>query len=136
MIQFYALSVFLNLLAGFALLSRDAPPRGTASDGIRLFLSDRVVRLVLGVLALGVGFFKLLAVMRGDIPVIGDLVPAAAGMAAGFSLLLEFYRDNSEVSSELVKKLESLLLERRRIVGISAVAAGILHFLFAQVLFL
>ncbi len=136
MIQFYALSVFLTILAGYALVSRDAPSRGTATDGIRSFLSDRIVRLILGIMSTSVGFFKLLAVMRGDIPVVGDLLPAAAGMASGFTLLLEFYRDSSEVKSELVARLEGLLLDRSRIIGVAAMVTGFVHFLFAQVIFL
>lgn len=136
MIQFYALSVFLTILAGYALVSRDAPQRGTATDGIRSFLSDRIVRLILGIMSTSVGFFKLLAVMRGDIPVVGDLLPAAAGMASGFTLLLEFYRDSSEVKSELVAKLEGALLDKSRLIGIAAMATGFIHFLFAQVIFL
>ncbi|MBP7095559.1 MAG: hypothetical protein KBC36_05635 [Spirochaetia bacterium] len=136
MIQFYALSVFLTILAGYALVSRDAPSRGTATDGIRSFLSDRIVRLILGIMSASVGFFKLLAVMRGDIPVVGDLLPAAAGMTSGFTLLLEFYRDSSEVKSEMVARLEGLLLDRSRIIGVAAMVTGFVHFLFAQVIFL
>ncbi|HOX17453.1 MAG TPA: hypothetical protein PKW82_03280 [Spirochaetales bacterium] len=136
MIQFYALSVFLTILAGYALVSRDAPSRGTATDGIRSFLSDRIVRLILGIMSASVGFFKLVAVMRGDIPVVGDLLPAAAGMVSGFTLLLEFYRDSSEVKGELVARLEELLLARSRIIGVAAIVTGFVHFLFAQVIFL
>ena len=136
MIQFYALSVFLTILAGYALVSRDASSRGTATDGIRSFLSDRIVRLILGIMSASVGFFKLVAVMRGDIPVVGDLLPAAAGMVSGFTLLLEFYRDSSEVKGELVARLEELLLARSRIIGVAAIVTGFVHFLFAQVIFL
>jgi len=136
MIQFYALSVFLSILAGYALISRDTPDRGTPVDGVRAFLADPVVRLILGIMDTFVGFFKLLAVMRGDIPVIGDLLPAVAGMGSGFTLLLETYQARAPEQTELVKRLEGIFLHNKRVIGFAAVAAGFIHFLFAQVLFL
>lgn len=136
MVQFYLLSVLLNVVAGFSLMSSDAEPKGSKLDGIRAFFKDGTVRLVVGVLCFTVGFFKLLTVMAGDIPVVGDLVPAIAGMAAGFSLLLEFYEANSNVTTDTLEKLNAIFIVRRRIVGIVAMAVGGVHFLFPNVLFL
>jgi hypothetical protein len=114
----------------------DAEPKGTKFDGVREFLKDGTIRLVVGILCTTVGFFKLLTVMRGDIPVIGDLVPSLAGIAAGFSLLLEFYRSNSSVTTNALDKVEAILIGQRRIIGIVAVVSGFVHFLFANILFL
>ncbi len=136
MIQFYFLSVVLNLVGGYALLIHDTPEKGTKFDGVRGFLQDMTVRLVLGVLAVIVGFFKLLTVMRGDIPIVGDFLPAIAGLASGFSLLLEFYRGNSNVTTETLENMERVFTANRRIVGTSAMIVGFVHFLFASVLFL
>lgn len=136
MIQFYFLSVLLNIVGGYALLSYNSEDKGTKFDGVRNYLKDMTVRLVLGVLAVIVGFFKLLTVMRGDIPIVGDFLPSIAGLATGFSLLLEFYRSNSNVTTETLEKMERIFTANRRIVGISAVAIGFIHFLFASVLFL
>ena len=38
MVQFYLLSVLMNIVSGYALVSTDAEPRGTKMDGIREFL--------------------------------------------------------------------------------------------------
>lgn len=136
MIQFYLLSVILNIVAGYSLVSYHAGAKGTKFDGIREFLRDATVRLVVGVLTVSVGFFKLLSVMRGDIPIIGDFVPSAAGLASGFSLLLEFYKANSTASIGPLEKFVAFLESNRRIVGLSAMASGLMHFLFANFLFL
>ena len=136
MIQFYLLSVLLNITSGYALLVTDIPDKGNKLDGVRNYLKDLTVRLVLGVLSVIVGFFKLLTVMRGDIPIIGDFLPAVAGLVSGFSLLLDFYRGNSNVTTETMEKMERIFMANRRIVGIGAMIVGFTHFLFASVLFL
>lgn len=136
MIQFYFLSVLLNVVGGYALLAQDSPDKGTKFDGVKAFLKDPTVRLILGVLSLIVGFFKLLTVMRGDIPIVGDFLPAVAGLASGFSLLLEFYRGNSKVTTDTLEKMEKIFISNRRIVGTATMVIGFIHFLFASVLFL
>ena len=136
MVQFYLLSVLMNIVAGYALVSHETEPKGTKFDGIREYLKDGTIRLVLGILCSTVGFFKLLTVMRGDIPVVGDLVPSLGGMAAGFTLLLEFYKSNSNVTTTSLEKLDAIFVANKRIVGITAIVSGFVHFLFANVLFL
>jgi hypothetical protein len=136
MIQFYLLSVLLNIVAGYALYSYESEPRGSLFDGIRVFLKDQTVRLIMGILTFTVGFFKLLTVMRGDVPVVGDLLPSVAGMTVGVTLLLEFYRSTANVSTDAIDKLDRIFIANRRLVGIVAMASGLVHFLFANVLFL
>ncbi len=136
MVQFYLLSVLMNVLAGYSLLAIDTEPKGTKFDGVREFLKDATIRLVMGILCTTVGFFKLLTVMRGDIPVVGDLVPSLAGVAAGFALLLEFYKSNSSVTTNTLEKIETVFIGQRRIIGIVAIVSGFVHFLFANILFL
>lgn len=136
MVQFYLLSVLMNLLAGFSLYIAGSEPKGVKSDGINIFLQDHTIRLVIGILTFITGFFKLLTVMRGDIPVVGDLLPAIAGMTAGFTMLLEFYKSNSNVTTDTLEKLDSIFVTRRRMIGIAAMSIGFVHFLFPNVLFL
>jgi len=136
MIQFYFLSVLLNVIAGYALFAFNAESKGSKFDGVREFVKDPVIRLVVGVLCATVGFMKLLTVMRGDIPVVGDLIPSFAGMAAGFTMLLEFYRGNSTVTTPTLEKLDKIFIANRRVVGIVSMASGFAHFLFANILFL
>ncbi len=136
MIQFYLLSVLLNIVAGYALYSFESEPRGSLFDGIRVFVKDQTVRLIMGILTFTVGFFKLLTVMRGDVPVVGDLLPSVAGMAVGVTLLLEFYRSTASVTTEAIDKLDRIFISNKRLVGIIAMVSGLVHFLFANVLFL
>jgi len=136
MVQFYLLSILMNIVAGYSLISFQTESKGTKFDGVREFLKDATIRLVLGILCTTVGFFKLLTVMRGDIPVVGDLVPSLAGMASGFTLLLEFYKSNSSVTTSTLEKLDSIFVANKRLVGIISIVSGFVHFLFANVLFL
>jgi len=136
MLQFYFLSIVLNTLAGYALFTIGKELKGGKLDGIKSLLSDSILRLVLGVLCATVGFLKLLTVMRGDIPVVGDLIPALAGMISGFTLLLEFYRANTSVTTEFMEKLDRIFIANSRIVGIITMLTALAHFLFPSVLFL
>jgi len=135
MIQFYFLSVLLNFLAGYS-LALDPEVKNSPLDGIRSLLLDETTRLVLGIFTGSVGFFKLLTVVRGDIPVVGDLIPAVAGMIAGFALVLEYYRSRSTTPSEASERLNQILVKNRKWVGIGAILSAAAHFLFPMVLFL
>ncbi|MBU0935295.1 MAG: hypothetical protein KKI09_04195 [Spirochaetes bacterium] len=136
MVQFYLLSVVLNLVAGYALFLADREPKGNKFDGLFELLKDPVLRLVLGVLGSTVGFLKLLTVMRGDIPVVGDLLPALVGLFAGFTLLLEFYRQNTTITTDLMEKLDRVFISNRRVVGLVSMLTALAHFLFPSVLLL
>ena len=93
MLQFYFLSILLNAVTGLVLLfANQNQQEESGSHMVPEVAYDETFRLVLGILTGIVGFFKLLTVVRGDVPVLGDLFAAVAGMAAGFMLLYEFYR--------------------------------------------
>ncbi|MEJ5187808.1 hypothetical protein [Treponema sp. J25] len=134
MLQFYFLSVLTNMLAGYALLVEDSEG-SSALEGLRSYAKDEIVRLVLGILSVIVGFFKVLSAIRGDIPIIGDLIPAAAGILSGILLVYEYYKRHSTVAGEQPEKLE-VLWQKKRWVGYGALVAGVAHFLFPTVLFL
>jgi len=148
MIQFYFLSISLNIIGGLALCA-DAPLKGgPAFAGLRTFLRDRTVRLVIAILACVTGGLKFVTAMRGDIPVVGDFLPAVAGIAVGGTMLLELYSSETWASSEpgeaertappprKVSGFESFLLSNKESIGIAGILAGLLHFLFPMVIFL
>jgi uncharacterized membrane-anchored protein len=134
MIQLYFLSIFLNAIAGFVLISDS----GDGDMEIRTGLSPKneTLRLILGILSMIVGILKLLSATEGDIPVVGDLVPALTGFAAGFILIYEYYRDHSTLEPEKTGTLNALLLAHNKIIGFIAMIVGALHFLFPRVLLL
>jgi purine-cytosine permease-like protein len=133
MVQFYALSVFVNLFIG-SLLSIDGKS-GEASFFSRMkeVLEDGGFKFSLGILSLIIGFFKILTPTIGDIPVVGDFLPAVTGIVLGGVLLLEFFRTKSDVSSEAISKIEGAVVQNRKFIGVAGIVVGILHFLMPAV---
>ena len=136
MLQFYLLSIVFNALAGILIISRD-------SDGIPEFkknffsTENETFRLVVGVLAAVIGFLKLLSPIEGDVPIIGDLVPALTGFLAGFILVFEYYRIRSTVNlPENAERLDKVLLRNKKLIGVAAIIGALLHFLFPKALLL
>ncbi|MBP3367110.1 MAG: hypothetical protein J6K96_09050 [Treponema sp.] len=144
MAQFYFLSVLLNVLAGLILvygknLAQEDEFSGegdsVSSGSTILDFNSPVFRLVVGILCIFVAVMKILSVFRNDVPVIGDLFPVLAGFAAGFSILLEYYMASSSEPSS-VPPAAGAVLGSRKIIGAVCIAAGILHFVFPQIVLL
>ena len=136
MIQFYFLSILLNGLSGYALV-RDADGDAVVLDtGFRFSFTNETCRLTLGAATMLMGLLKVLSSIQGDLPVIGDLVPALAGFLAGFILVFEYYRNRSTLEPEHTEKIEQLLIHNKKWAGYFALAAAVLHFLLPSVLFL
>lgn len=139
MIQFYFLSVLLNILGGYALAAKKNEPASAILRGTQLIISDKGLRLALAVLSLAVGLLKLLFALRGDIPIIGDFLPAIAGMVVGAALLLEL-SDKADLpfmkEGTLGARIEKILVSYRVPIGYAGIIAGVAHFLFPMVLFL
>ena len=99
-------------------------------------LNNEILRLITGILCVFVGLMKLLSVYRNDIPVIGDLVPVIAGFAGGASLLLEYFILHSTTNIELKDNVKKVFIDSRKYIGLFCMLAGILHFVFPQVILL
>jgi hypothetical protein len=133
MVQFYALSVFVNLVIGL-LLSVDGKSEEASFFGrLKEVLEDRGFKFSLGILSLIIGLFKILTPTIGDIPVVGDLFPAITGIVLGGVLLLEFFRTKSDLSSETISKLEGAVAKNKKFIGIAGIVIAILHFLMPAV---
>ncbi len=116
---------------------KNAGRNGSKAANLEIpFLEDSSFRLVLGILMILTGLMKLLSPIQYDIPVVGDLIPALAGIAGGISVLLEWYKNKSALSIALPEVLEKLFVDGRKYLGIFCIAAGVLHFIFPRVLFL
>ena len=147
MLQFYFLSVLLNLVTGLILFcsadmeSKDVVPvegaeQETAKKNDALgFMDNRNFRLVLGVLAVLVGFMKLLSVVQNDVPVIGDLLPSVAGIVGGFCILVEYYKTSSTVEFNPPSPVR-FVMENHKAVGVFCIVVAVVHFVFPKVLFL
>jgi hypothetical protein len=136
MIQFYFLSIFLNGLCGYTLIQNADDDSAAPDSGFRFSLYNETFRFVLGAATIVTGLLKLLSSVRGDVPVVGDIVPALAGLLSGFVLVFEFYRGRSSLDPEHTDKIEQVLVHNKKWVGYFALAAAALHFLLPTVLFL
>jgi hypothetical protein len=134
MIQFYFLSVFLNALAGYALVIGGEQGELGIQGGFSLF--DETVRLVLGILCMVAGLLKLLSPAEGGLTVLGDLIPAVAGFLTGFALILEYYRSHATVESDKAEELYAGFSRNKKLLGFIAIISAALHFLFPGVLLL
>ncbi|MCR5724289.1 MAG: hypothetical protein K6G80_04290 [Treponema sp.] len=173
MLQFYFLSILLNVLAGLVLvyasdftkkassLTTDITPNegeseepsesdeetvsdeGDSEGSSRAeamfkgaFLDDMTFRMVLGIISVLGGIMKLLSPVKDDIPVIGDLIPALAGIAAGAALLLEYYAVRNSLEEAFPVFIQRIFFEGRKYIGVFCIIAGLMHFIFPRVLFL
>jgi hypothetical protein len=160
MVQFYLLSVLLNVIGGYALTITGKKNRDNFRDSFDAAFSQRNFRLVLGILSLATGVLKLISPMRGDVRIIGDLFPALTGLLVGLCLLAELQKEPESLTVEGNLEspaspegnvpstnpvrgrpwhfpfVESMLLANARAVGIIAIIAGIAHFFFPMELFL
>lgn len=127
MMQFYFLSVITNLLIGFMLVFEKQ------AEEIK-YLENKTVRLVIGIVACVTGIVKIFVV--SSVPVFGDFIPFVAGIAGGFTILLEYYIKKKDVVIKEDSFISKVFITNKKIVGIVCLAAGGLHFLFPKVLFL
>jgi len=144
MIQLYFLSILCNGLAGF-LLFRDntaltADEGGISTEKLRFSIDNPTFHLVLGILCAVTGILKLLSPVMDKFPIVGDLLPAAAGVMAGLMLIFGIYRqDVSAGNTETPGSLDLLgtsLLRFRKSIAIALIGIAALHFLFPLALFL
>jgi len=141
MIQLYFLSILCNGLAGFLLFreKEDAavPEGGISNEKLKFSAGNPTFHLVLGILSAVTGVLKLLSPAK--FPVIGDLLPAAAGVMAGLMLIFGIYRQDVSSVPDTPGSLDLLgtsLLRFRKSIGLALLGIAILHFLFPEALFL
>ena len=90
----------------------------------------------MGIVAVVVGLMKVLSVFKG-IPIIGDLLPAVAGLAGGASILLEYYScSTSSDDFELADNVRAVFIDSRKYIGVLCIVAAVLHFVFPGALLL
>ncbi len=129
MVQFYALSVFANIFIGILLSSGPGQESRTVLTRIKVILEDKGAKFILGLISFIIGFFKILTPTSGDVPVIGDILPAISGMVLGGVLLLDFFKASSDAKPAVVEKIDNIILPNKRYLGMAGILAGILHFL-------
>ncbi|MDR1251032.1 MAG: hypothetical protein LBK62_02585 [Treponema sp.] len=141
MIQLYFASILCNGLTAYILITGDTEEGGSSIESsLRFSLYNPTFRLILGILCALIGVLKLLSPSMDTMPILGDFIPALAGLAAGFMLIFGYYREYATVGSiEPEGKLDRLggaFLKYKKGAGFILLAAAVLHFLFPQALFL
>lgn len=161
MLQFYFLSILLNVLTGFVFVVTAGKSGDLSGEDENDLFSDDVIseeksevsskakssasgdffqnqtfNLVLGVLMLLVGFLKLLSPVQYDLPLVGDFIPALAGIAGGAALIVQWLSEKAESVIEIPQVLKDMLINGRKAIGCFCFISGILHFVFPSVPFL
>lgn len=153
MIQIYFLAVALNLGCGLALLLPERPHPRQLLRHLDFVLSDKKVRAFLGAFGMVAGVLTFLSPVQGDVPFVGDIVPALSSFFAGLVLLFELQpprpglppsgSGSPEPAEGAVAapeagdgRFRALLLGSGRLIGFLALLAGIAHFFFPLELFL
>lgn len=134
MVQFYVLSVLVNLAAGMLVSAGMLESKFTWLEGLESATASSRFRIGVGAFVIGV--LKILSVMNGDVPVVGDLLPAAAGLVLGGALVVERYGERTDVKSPALERFSGFMENYRNTIGIAGIAISVIHFLFPRVLFL
>jgi hypothetical protein len=136
MLQLYFLSITTLGIGGLVLSIDFLEQKFPALANLKPIVSNQTFQFILGILAALFGFLKLLSVVEGDVPVVGDLIPALTGMIVGVTLVVGYYKSKATVQSETVEKMDNLFLKNRSVVGIGGLVVAILHFLMPSLLLL
>jgi hypothetical protein len=132
MIQFYVLSILLNAAVGFVLIKGDSGEEDSLEKEFRFSFRSETFRLILGIVTVVIGLLKLLSPVNDGMPILGDLIPALAGLGAGSIVLLDYYQNQSRLDDEGTSKIAEIVSRNRKWAGFAALGAALIHFLFPQ----
>lgn len=127
MVQIYFLSVLFNALIGFILLLDTQEKK---------FIDNKTARLIISLLALITGLIQIFSPLKGDIPVIGDIIPAVSVIAAGAALFIYYLKTKSSVTVEPGKFIDKFFIQGKKYLGIFCIVIALLHFFLPQVVLL
>ena len=137
MSQFYLLSVVSCVLTGLVLSGDYLGARLPGLATFRAWLENRSAALTLGLATAIIGFLKLFIRAPGDsVAVVGDLLPAIAGMAIGATLFFEALLRKPVTPERPVERYAKAVLTYRIPLGLVGVAVALLHFLFPRAVIL
>jgi len=136
MLQFYFLSIATNLIGGFILASDKIIEKFPNLTAFAELFKKNSSKMMLGIFTIIFGVFKILSVTKGDIIVVGDIIPALSGIIVGSTLAVESYKMRSTVSTPAVERLDNVFVKNKSLIGIAGIIIGLLHFLFPSVLLL
>ncbi len=136
MVQFYFLSIFVNFIGGLLLAGDVINKQFPNLDTLKELFKSSTYMLIFGIVAAVAGLFKIISVFSGDVPIIGDLLPAAASLSIAVHLFSNYFYDKSGVLDGKLEKVNTFIDKYKNIIGITAIIIAILHFFFPNVLFI
>jgi hypothetical protein len=129
--QLYLLSILANIVAGLTLAGDYLGTKFAFLASFKNLRENRPASITIAVIAAVIGALKLIILSpRESIPVVGDFLPALAGIILGLILLIEAFRQNVEARGEKAEKISALVLSYRVPAGITGVVIALVHFLF------
>lgn len=131
MVQFYFLSVMLNLLIGVMLVFT------TEDSAVSRILDteDKIFQLVVGILSVFVALVKLLSPV-GGVLIFGDFIPAVSGFAGGACVLIHYFYDKAASDVPVSDSVNRIFVGNQKYIGIACLVCAVLHFICPAVLFL
>ncbi|MDR0598496.1 MAG: hypothetical protein LBG84_00225 [Treponema sp.] len=123
----------MNALAGCALVFAG---ERAGEKGVFQSLDNETVRIVIGVLSFVTGILKILSPVAGNLPVLGDLVPALANLAGGFILGFEFFQTRRSLDFTAAERVGGMIEKYKRLAGFVCLGAAAVHLFFYPIIFL
>jgi drug/metabolite transporter (DMT)-like permease len=141
--QFYLLSVVSTVVAGLVLSSDYLGTKSEFFGSFRFLRQNRSIQITAGLVTSVIGVLKLIFRSPGEgVIIVGDLLPAAAGIILGVILIGEAFRQHPKAEGapekveKSVEKMTEAIMPYGVPVGIAGAVVGLLHFIFPQILFL
>ncbi len=136
MVQFYFLSIFVNFIGGLLLANEVIKKQFPKLDALQELFAAQNFILSFSIISAVTGVFKIISVYDGDVPVIGDMIPALLSILIAVFLFLNWQKNKEVEINPTLEKTDSLIEKYRNIIGIAAIVISLLHFFFPDVLFI
>ena len=151
MVQFYFLSIMLNIIVGVILFSsannndyddddiEETRPAKRGSKAVKeaikndSIFTNETFCLICGIVCVLVAVFKLFLVYHHSakdchIPVIGDLLPAVIGIFGGATVVLN-YHSKSFADHDLPEFIDTNLFRNKKYIGCACIVIAVIHFI-------
>ena len=128
----------MNGFIGFLFIFGDTEENYSVEKNTKFSFFGGGSRLILGIASALIGLLKFFVPYESKVIILGDLLPALAGITGGFILLFGFYREHSAgINKESgMDRFGDNLLHYRKFFGFALAAVALLHFFFPGALIL
>ena len=128
MVQFYFLSIFVNLIGGLLLAGEILNKQFSKLDILQELFKAPTYLLSFSIVSAVTGIFKIISVYNGDVPVVGDIIPALVSILIAVYLFVSWQKSKEQEVNTALEKTDSLIEKYRNILGIAAIVVSLLHF--------